>query len=123
MLVEHQDVDLDSTTKEKGEVALNRAVRRDDNLDMVKLLVEAGADPDMRCEYGFSHLHVATKAGQLDTVKYLQSKGAWFNTQDNALSIPLWISVDNGNLEHVKYFNLKFQEKRNNIVQMRAKTV
>ena len=58
-----------------------QSVQRDDNLDMVKFLVEAGADPDMRCDIRKSHLQLATDCDQFEVVKYLLSKGAWINMQ------------------------------------------
>lgn len=103
LLCEQPGINLDITSKNKEESALARAVRREDNLDMVKVLVEAGADPDMRCKYGYSHLHRAAEYDQLDVVKYLQSKGAWISTQDNGLTTPLWLAANYGKLEMVKY--------------------
>ena len=102
LLCEQPGINIDSTTKGNEESALSRAARRDNNLDMVKVLVEAGADPDQRCG-GYSHLHRAAEYGQLDVVKYLQSKGAWIGTQDGGCTTPLWMAAYYGKLEMVKY--------------------
>ena len=81
LLYEQPGIDIDSTTKNEEGCALSKAVQRDDNLDMVKFLVEAGADPDMRCDIRKSHLQLATECDQFEVVKYLLSKGAWINMQ------------------------------------------
>jgi len=110
LLLKHPGIDIDEKTKCKTETALNRAVRRNDNLDMVKALVEAGADPDMRCRYGYSILQRAIEYDQLDTVKYLQSKGAWIDSRNSEKQggtsvkyTPLWLAAHQGRLETVKY--------------------
>ena len=58
LLVKHPGIDIDRRNAE-GETALGWAVRKSENLDMVKLLVEAGAKIHLRDGKGFSHLHRA----------------------------------------------------------------
>ena len=58
LLVKHPGIDIDRRNAE-GETALGWAVRKSENLDMVKLLVEAGAKIHLRDGKGFSHLHQA----------------------------------------------------------------
>ena len=41
------------------------------NLDVVKYLVEKGADVNIPDENGWTPLHIAAKEGKLDVVKYL----------------------------------------------------
>ena len=76
MLLDHPDIDIDKRPYDEGENALSWAVRNPKNLDMVKHLVESGADIYLRDRLGFSHLHRAVEAGALDIVEYLYSLGA-----------------------------------------------
>jgi len=45
-------------------------------LEVVQILVEAGADINRQCEHGRTALHMASAWGHLDVVKYLLARGA-----------------------------------------------
>jgi len=93
-----EDVDIERD----GYYLLQQAIK-DGDLDRVKLLVEAGADPDVQDSYGYSHLHNAAQWGHLEIVKYLHSQGANIKNKDNGLTTPLWLAAYNGNLPLVEY--------------------
>ncbi|CAK9253192.1 unnamed protein product, partial [Sphagnum jensenii] len=58
-----------------GDTPLHRAAEKG-HLDVVKYLVEKGADVKAANKYGYTPLHWAASSGKLDIVKYLVEKGA-----------------------------------------------
>ena len=88
-----KDVDID-----RDGYGLLRGAIEDGDLENVKLLVEAGANPHIRDSYGYSHLHVAAQKGHLGIVKYLHSQGANIKNKDNGLTTPLWLAACHGDL-------------------------
>merc|ERR1719308_232254 len=103
MLLDHPDIDIDKRPYDEGENALSWAVRNPKNLDMVKHLVEFGADIHLRDSKGFSHLHRAVEADALDIVEYLWSLGANVKTHATGLVSPLWNAVSENNLPMVRF--------------------
>ena len=93
-----KDVDID-----RDGYGLLRGAIEDGDLENVKLLVEAGANPHIRDSYGYSHLHVAAQKGHLGIVKYLHSQGANIKNKDNGLTTPLWLAACHGDLPLVEY--------------------
>ena len=77
------------------------AVRNPNNLDMVKNLVESGANVHLRDGHGFSHLHRAVEA--LDIVEYLYSVCSSINIygHDMVLVSPCWHAVSEQNVPMV----------------------
>src|SRR6185503_1539528 len=61
-----------------------REVSNRDPVDAVKLLLEAGADPDAKTPAGDSALHLAAFAGKLTIVRALVEGGADINLKDGA---------------------------------------
>ena len=69
------------------------------HVDVVKWLIEAGADIDARDKYGWVPLYYAAESGQLTTTEVLIAGGAQLNTRGVSGGTPLFIARANG---HVK---------------------
>lgn len=92
---------------------LHRAVQRDTR-DMVKALLEAGADPDLGDQLGDVPLHDARSCG---VVELLVDYGANLEMQGYREYTPLLLAAQKGNVELVKVFlkrgaNTKAREVR-----------
>ncbi len=70
--INHQDV--------FGLTALHFASRKG-HLNIVKMLIAAGADVTIKENYGFTPLHEATENGHLDVLKFLIKKGGDVNSK------------------------------------------
>ena len=68
---------------------------RHDNLEIVKLLCENGANINLQDKDGFSALMIATDKGYLEIVKFLLENGANINLQDNNGNSALSIAIGN----------------------------
>ena len=53
------------------------------NIELAKVLVARGADPDLGDSYGFTPLMMACRVAQKDAVGFLLSLGVNVNAQDN----------------------------------------
>jgi len=78
------------------------AVRSND-LDTVKVLLEAGADVNQTTGYGWSPLLVATQNRYYSLGKYLLEHGANPNLGNKGDWVPLYIATDNRNIESGDY--------------------
>ncbi|QTG98974.1 ankyrin repeat domain-containing protein [Wolbachia pipientis] len=106
-----------NTLDEYGYSPLRFAVENS-NLQIVKYLVESGADLDIKYEKGFTPLHFAAVFGDLELARYLiDEEGVSFNVLDKYGRSPLHIASENGRIELVKYLvgekkaNLNLQDK------------
>ncbi|GHT38146.1 hypothetical protein FACS189427_12040 [Planctomycetales bacterium] len=73
-------------------------------LEVVKYLVEHGADVNVKSQYCQTPLHIAAVFGNLKVVKYLIEYGADVNVKDTYWYLtPLHAAVNNSQLEVVKY--------------------
>jgi len=73
------------------------------NLEIVKYLLEKGADIHLNSEAGIDALHHASKFGNLEIVKYLISKGAEINKADNTGNYPIHAVSFFNHLNIMKY--------------------
>lgn len=73
------------------------------NIEIIKYLIEFGADVNILNEDGDTPLHYASMEGHLEIVKYLIESGADVNILDKERDTPLHYASDNGNLDTVKY--------------------
>jgi ankyrin repeat protein len=76
---------------------------QDKQLEMVKLLVENGANINIENEYNYSALMYAIYSGKLKIVKYLVEHGADINIKGIDNYKPLSLASHYGNLDIVKY--------------------
>jgi ankyrin repeat protein len=63
---------------------------------MVELLLENGADPNLPVKNGFNSLFVAARKGHADIVELLIAKGCPCDLEDSAGFTPLDIAIING---------------------------
>ncbi|WP_341819679.1 ankyrin repeat domain-containing protein [Wolbachia endosymbiont (group A) of Brachyopa scutellaris] len=97
---------------ESGYSPLRLAIENS-NLQIVKYLIENGADLDIKYEKGFTPLHFAALFGNLELARYLvDEKHVSFNVLDKYGRSPLHIASENGRIELVKYL---VGEKKANI--------
>jgi len=77
---------------------------REGNLDVIKFLVDKGADVNSKDKDGYAPLNRAALAGHLDIVKYLVNKGgADVNAKDEDGNTPLYYAAGKGHLDIVKF--------------------
>lgn len=78
-----QGVDIDMKDR-YGDTALIVAVRTRENLELVKLFLEYGADPNASDKKGWTPLHIASLFGHRDIAKLLLDRGAIVDRKDNS---------------------------------------
>ena len=76
---------------------------REDCLDCVKALLDAGADVNQRTKYGWTALLTATQNRHYKVGAYLLDHGADPNITNNGGWSPLYIATDNRNIETGDY--------------------
>lgn len=86
-----------------GMTALSLASIEYENLEMIKYLLEKGADINVKNEDGSTALMTASMYGNLEIIKYLIENGADINSKDNDDSTALIYASKWGNLETVEY--------------------
>ncbi|RYP27389.1 hypothetical protein DL767_007708 [Monosporascus sp. MG133] len=72
------------------------------HVEVVKLLLEKGADWTIRDSNGWTPLSVASDSGQVEVVKLLLEKGADWSIRDSDGWTPLYAAAYNGHVEVVK---------------------
>jgi ankyrin repeat protein len=81
-----------------GSLALIVAARSG-NLDVTRLLVEAGADIDFQQRWGHTALMTAAKNGHLDVVKFLMERGTNLFLKDKNGDTAIIIATENDHAE------------------------
>ena len=71
--------------------------------EIVRMLLEAGADPNAICYNGLFPLYVAAETGNLDVIKVLISHGAEVNKTTPKGCTPILNAAEEGELETVQY--------------------
>ncbi|MDX1924857.1 MAG: ankyrin repeat domain-containing protein [Rickettsiaceae bacterium] len=89
---------------EDEEIILMNSASRNNNLELVKLLVSKGIDVNPRGLYSTTPLHevCGLMRGNSDLVKYLLTKGAIVNAIDTNGNTPLHSACKSGSIEIVK---------------------
>ncbi|RYP68260.1 hypothetical protein DL771_006762 [Monosporascus sp. 5C6A] len=85
----------------EGRMALGTSCERG-NVEVVKLLLENGADLTITKKDGWTPLHAASVNGHVEVVKLLLEKGADVTTADNNGNTPLLAASATGRVEVVK---------------------
>ena len=75
---------------------------RNNNIEGVKRLIQAGADVDIQDNYGETPLFIASNKGYLEIVQILIQAGADVDKQDEFVFTPLMIASKKGHTEIVK---------------------
>lgn len=89
--------------KDGGEITPLVFAVRANNLDAVKVLLEAGADINQTTGYGWSPLLVATQNRYYKLGAYLLEHGADVNLANKGGWTPLYLATDNRNIESGDY--------------------
>ena len=84
-----------------GDAPLHFAVAQG-HIDVVRLLVDAGANANLASSNGQTSLHIAAQKGNVDAVHFLVAAGANTNQTDNKGKIPLHRAVAQGHLDVVR---------------------
>lgn len=92
---------------EYGETLLTVSVVHSDCYDVVKLLIDKGADINDKGGTQFTPVHWAASKGNSEIVKLLLESNANFSIQGNNNHTPLQEAVYNGKTEVVKVFREK----------------
>ena len=100
-LVGLKDVEVNHK-KNNGVTALHCAVQKG-HVDVVQVLIDAGADIDAKNEVGRSPLMFASIKGHLDVVKVLVEAGAGVRATNNDGDTCLLIAANFGHTETVRY--------------------
>jgi ankyrin repeat protein len=70
--------------------------------DIARLLIEEGADPNLKTNSNFTALHYAAEKGSTELVELLINAGADVNALNEAQRSPLHLAADQGNAEIVE---------------------
>ena len=94
--------DVNAKESTMGQTALMWAIA-EHHRDIVRTLVEHGADVHAHSDGGFSPFLFAARSGDIDTAKFLISKGADFKDAAKDKTTALHVSVVRGHIPFVKF--------------------
>ena len=92
----------------QNDTVVHIVCRRKD-MDMLKNLVEQGADINNVNEKGQSIMHIVAETGDENMLKFLHSLGADANLHDNEEKTPLHIATEKGHYKIVDMLIEKFK--------------
>ncbi len=84
----------------RGQTPLHFAIK-DENLDMIRLLIKYKADLELKDNYKETALNCAVRTGNIEIVKYILEQGVDVNTQASDSSTPLAYAIQQGDIESV----------------------
>lgn len=82
-----------------GETNFKRSDLTAAQVEIVRLLLQAHADPRLAMENGWTPLHLAAKYGYLEVVELLLKNKGLLNTVDKEKNTPLKLAITNGHVE------------------------
>lgn len=99
-----------------GKLGCMDIAAQEGELEVIKLLADAGADVDQKGLVGHTPLRIAARNGRTDVVAYFISKGCDINTQGNDGATPLEAAASKGHMEIVQMLvekgaNINIQDK------------
>lgn len=97
-----QGFDIDSKYSHDGETLLMIAVRND-NLVVVRYLLDKGADPNSSNWFDRNLLHLASQSGNVTIIKIFLSRGLDISSKDRFGGTPLIFAAASGKSEAVDY--------------------
>ena len=77
-------------------------------LDIVKALIESGADIQKKGQFGYTALHAAAQGGHLDVVQALVRYGASVNCKNDDGDIPLILGMFEQNKKKERFSKILF---------------
>ena len=92
---------VNSKNKKRTDTPLHFAVRNGD-IEIVKMLLDRGADVDAINLYNVTPLHIAVESKKVEIVELLLNHGACVNARDCNSSTPLLLAAKDGSEEIVK---------------------
>uniref|UniRef100_A0A6P7HCX6 Ankyrin-1-like n=1 Tax=Diabrotica virgifera virgifera TaxID=50390 RepID=A0A6P7HCX6_DIAVI len=88
------------------EKSLLHIATENNNLEMIRLFTEAGANMQCKDRYGCMPIHVAARFGYIEIIKYFVEQGIYVDIMNNYKNTPLQIAADNDHFEVVDYLLL-----------------
>lgn len=88
---------------------------KDENIEVMKLLLQKRAQLDAKDKNGYTPLHLASSLGHLEVVKCLVEKGARIDVQDDKEGrTPYFLAVKNDHTDVVNYLTAIKKRKAEN---------
>ena len=103
LLINHADPNIKKDDLSDGETALMMALENENN-DLVKLLIEYGANINETDSVGLTPLMIASEKGNLESIKILINSQAPINVCDADGETAIFRAVARGHNDIVKYF-------------------
>jgi hypothetical protein len=92
---------------------LQYAIRKSAEIEIIKELIQKGANVNAKAENGMTPLMYAVQSGRFDVVKLLLDSGALVNEQDSGGKTPLMFSADGENSIHRDIYNYLIRKRAN----------